>query len=49
MSNKQNTAHYFYSPNIKEYASPSAFEKIERLLNTDNDLQKIIKFYRLLK
>ncbi|AGI33390.1 TPA: 4-alpha-glucanotransferase [Mannheimia haemolytica] len=49
MSNKQNTAHYFYSPNIKEYASPSAFEKIERLLNTDNDLQKNNQILPLVK
>lgn len=40
---------YFYDPNIQEYANPSAFEKIEQILNAPLDLQKNPKILPLVK
>lgn len=40
---------YFYDPNIKEYANPTAFEKIEALLNAKGDLQKNNQILPLVK
>lgn len=40
---------YFYDPNIKEYANPAAFEKIEALLNAKGDLQKNNQILPLVK
>lgn len=40
---------YFYDPNIKEYANPTAFEKIAKILNTKNHLQKNNQILPLVK
>ncbi|MEG9498570.1 4-alpha-glucanotransferase [Mannheimia indoligenes] len=40
---------YFYDPNIQEYANPSAFEKIEQILNAPLNLQKNPKILPLVK
>ncbi|QLB17711.1 hypothetical protein A6B40_09050 [Mannheimia varigena] len=39
----------FYDPNIKEYANPAAFGKIEALLNAKGDLQKNNQILPLVK